>query len=92
LAVPGYLDKGHPLYNQAEAQAFGQIIPDNYRYMDSILGKTLERGDKDTLIIVLLRSWFTSFRWTIHLNTWLETVHLTAGVSLTAQDMQYGFK
>jgi predicted AlkP superfamily phosphohydrolase/phosphomutase len=50
--LPGYLDKGHPLYNQAEAQAFSQIIPDNYRYMESILGKTLERGDKDTLIIV----------------------------------------
>jgi predicted AlkP superfamily phosphohydrolase/phosphomutase len=66
-----YLDKDHPLYNEAEAQVFGQIIPDNYRYMDGILGKTLERVDGDTLIIVCSDHGFTSFRWSVHLNTWL---------------------
>jgi predicted AlkP superfamily phosphohydrolase/phosphomutase len=66
-----YVDKGHPLYNESEAQTFGQIIADNYRYMDGILGKTLERVDGDTLIIVCSDHGFTSFRWSVHLNTWL---------------------
>ena len=66
-----YMDLDHPLYNEEEARVFGEIIPGCYRHMDGILGRTLERVDKDTLIIACSDHGFTSFRWSVHLNTWL---------------------
>lgn len=66
-----HIDQDHPFYNEQEAQAFKEIIPGTYRHMDGILGKTLERVDADTLIIVCSDHGFTSYRWSVHLNTWL---------------------
>jgi predicted AlkP superfamily phosphohydrolase/phosphomutase len=66
-----YIDPDHPLYNEQEAQAFGEIIPHIYRRMDGILGRTLDTMEGDTLLVVCSDHGFTSFRWTVHLNTWL---------------------
>jgi predicted AlkP superfamily phosphohydrolase/phosphomutase len=66
-----YIDPDHPLYSEPEAQAFGEVIPDIYRRMDGILGRTLERIEGDTLMLVCSDHGFTSFRWSVHLNTWL---------------------
>lgn len=66
-----YMDPNHPLYDKSGAQAFGEVIPDLYRRMDGILGRTLDRLEKDTMLLVCSDHGFTSFRWSVHLNTWL---------------------
>ncbi len=66
-----YLDRDHPLYKEPEAQVFGEVIPAVYRRLDGILGKALERVDEETLIIVCSDHGFYSYRWSVHLNTWL---------------------
>jgi predicted AlkP superfamily phosphohydrolase/phosphomutase len=66
-----YMDPNHPLYDESGAQAFGEVIPATYRRMDGVLGRTLDRLGKDTLVLVCSDHGFTSFRWSVHLNTWL---------------------
>ena len=66
-----YIDPNHPLYNEQDAEAFGEVIPGIYRRMDGILGRTLGRLDGDTLLMACSDHGFTSFRWSVHLNTWL---------------------
>jgi predicted AlkP superfamily phosphohydrolase/phosphomutase len=66
-----YIDPHHPLYKEQDAQIFGEVIPKIYRRMDGILGRTLERIEEDTLLIVCSDHGFSSFRWSVHLNTWL---------------------
>jgi predicted AlkP superfamily phosphohydrolase/phosphomutase len=66
-----YLNPDHPLYNEEEAQIFGPVIPAIYKRMDAILGNTLEKMNRDTLIIICSDHGFTSFQWAVHLNTWL---------------------
>lgn len=66
-----FLDQSHPLYDEQEAQAFAEVIPGIYRHLDGILGRTMDGADHNTLIIVCSDHGFTSFRWSVHLNTWL---------------------
>jgi predicted AlkP superfamily phosphohydrolase/phosphomutase len=65
-----FQDPGHPLYHEAEARLFAQIIPGMYRRLDGILGRTLEKVDRHTLILVFSDHGFTNFQWSVHLNTW----------------------
>ena len=47
------------MYSEQYAREFGRVIPDLYRRMDDILGRTLEQADRRKLdVIVLLGSWF----------------------------------
>ena len=66
-----HLDREHPAYHEPEAQAFAQVIPDTYRRMDGILGEVMAVAGGDSLIMVCSDHGFTSFRWSVHLNTWL---------------------
>lgn len=65
-------DKDHPLYNEEYAKKFRMIIQDFYVRMDEILGKVLDRIDDTTPLIVCSDHGFTSYRRSVHLNTWLE--------------------
>lgn len=66
-----FLDPDHPLYDERQALAFGDVIPGIYRRLDGILGQTLNRADRDTLVLVCSDHGFASFQWSVHLNSWL---------------------
>jgi predicted AlkP superfamily phosphohydrolase/phosphomutase len=66
-----YLDGGHPRHDPQEAQEYASVVPSVYQRMDGILGKVSGRLDSDTLLIVCSDHGFTSFRRSVHLNTWL---------------------
>lgn len=66
-----YLDGEHPRHDPGEAQEYAAVVPRVYQRMDGVLGKVLARLDGDTLLIVCSDHGFTSFRRSVHLNTWL---------------------
>ena len=72
----------HPAYDPEEAEAFGHVIPDMYREMDSVLGEVLSKIDPETALIVLSDHGFNSFRRAVHVNRWLIEngyMHLAGG-------------
>ncbi|MEW6658122.1 MAG: alkaline phosphatase family protein [Thermodesulfobacteriota bacterium] len=66
-----HLDQDHPRYNPQEAREYGAVIPGWYLRVDDVLGRVLERLADNTLLIVASDHGFTSFRRSVHLNTWL---------------------
>lgn len=66
-----YLDREHPRHDPKEAEEYAAVVPRVYQRMDGILGKVAGRLDGDTLLIVCSDHGFTSFRRSVHLNTWL---------------------
>jgi predicted AlkP superfamily phosphohydrolase/phosphomutase len=66
-----YLSGEHPRHDSQEVQEYAGVIARIYQRMDGVLGKVLERLDDDTLLIVCSDHGFTSFRRSVHLNTWL---------------------
>ncbi|MBW8035373.1 MAG: nucleotide pyrophosphatase [Planctomycetes bacterium] len=71
-----YIDDEHPANNA------GRKVDDNcrnaieevYKRMDNIVGKTLKKlnGDDKTLLMVISDHGFTTFRYGVDLNRWLE--------------------
>lgn len=64
------LDTEHPMYDQDLAERYGDIIPRYYRWMDRILGVVMERAP-DAALLCCSDHGFTTFRRSVHLNTWL---------------------
>jgi predicted AlkP superfamily phosphohydrolase/phosphomutase len=64
-------DPRHPLYDKEYAVRYGHVIDDYYRKMDNILGKLLEKTDDETALMVFSDHGFTTFRRSVHLNSWL---------------------
>jgi predicted AlkP superfamily phosphohydrolase/phosphomutase len=64
-------DPEHPLYEKDYADNYGHVIDDYYRKMDVILGKLLEKLDDNTALMVFSDHGFTTFRRSVHLNSWL---------------------
>ncbi len=64
-------DPKHPLYDTEYADKYGHVIDDYYRKMDKILGKLLEKTDSDTALMVFSDHGFTTFRRSVHINSWL---------------------
>ncbi|MHC4862644.1 MAG: alkaline phosphatase family protein [Planctomycetota bacterium] len=64
-------DTQHPIYDQKEANVYGNVIHDMYQQMDGILGKALERADDKTILLVVSDHGFKSFRRQAHINRWL---------------------
>jgi predicted AlkP superfamily phosphohydrolase/phosphomutase len=64
-------DPGHPLYDQAYADKYGHIIDECYQKMDRILGEVMKDMDNSTAIMVFSDHGFSSFRRTVHINSWL---------------------
>jgi predicted AlkP superfamily phosphohydrolase/phosphomutase len=64
-------DPEHPLYRKDYAEKYGHVIDDYYRRMDTILGKLLKEVDDNTALMVFSDHGFTTFRRSVHLNSWL---------------------
>lgn len=82
-------DPEHPLYDAEYAKKYGHVIDDVYRKMDRILGELMDRIDDDTALIVFSDHGFTTFRRTVHLNSWLVQnglMTLTQKISKDDQD------
>ena len=71
-----YLDKNHPAH-QGQGEKHHQrpnAIEDVYARMDALVGKTLDKCEKNdkTIFMVISDHGFASFRYGIDLNRWLE--------------------
>lgn len=64
-------DKEHPRYDNAYAEKYGQVINDYYRRMDRIVGEVTGQLDDKTALMVFSDHGFTTYRRSIHLNSWL---------------------
>ncbi len=65
-------DPKHPSYNEKLARVYGDTIEKTYQSMDRLLEKTLNRIDKDTILVVFSDHGFSPFYRAFHLNTWLK--------------------
>jgi len=66
-----FLDKDHPMYNDADAAKYGDAIERVYRRADQFLAEVRERVGPDVPILVVSDHGFHSFRHAVNLNTWL---------------------
>jgi predicted AlkP superfamily phosphohydrolase/phosphomutase len=67
------IDPRHPARPQQSVLDKRDVIPELYRRMDALVGKTMTRcRDKDTLLFVISDHGFGPFRRGLDLNRWLE--------------------
>jgi len=84
-------DPEHPLYEKAYAEKYGHVIDDCYKTMDRILGDVMQKVDDDTALIVFSDHGFTTFRRTVHLNSWLvENGFMTLTEKIAQDDKEGG--
>jgi predicted AlkP superfamily phosphohydrolase/phosphomutase len=67
-----YRDPAHPLYEKDAPQEYRYEIEAWYKRMDGVLGKVMQRLNKEDVLIVLSDHGFNTFRRTVHINTWLR--------------------
>ncbi len=84
-------DPDHPLYDKAYADKYGHVIDDCYKKMDRILGDAMKKVDSETALIVFSDHGFTTFRRTVHLNSWLvENGFMTLTRKIDKDDKEGG--
>jgi len=84
-------DPEHPLYRKEDAEKYSHVIDDYYRRMDTILGKLLKEVDSDTALMVFSDHGFTTFRRSVHLNSWLvENGFMKLTKTITKEDKDGG--
>jgi len=67
------MDKEHPANRGNGMASDPSAIEEIYKRADELLGKILDRrGDKDTLLMVISDHGFSSFRYGVDVNRWLE--------------------
>lgn len=66
-----FREKAHPANRGELNPKFKDVIEENYRLCDTIVGRTLPYVDDQTLFIILSDHGFSSFQRGVHLNTWL---------------------
>lgn len=67
------IDHEHPAYDRLRQDRERNTIERLYRRMDSLVGKTMDRcKDKDTVLMIVSDHGFTTFRYGVNLNRWLE--------------------
>ncbi|MBC8413509.1 alkaline phosphatase family protein, partial [bacterium] len=64
-------DRDHPLYSEEYERKYGHVIDDYYKKMDRILGDVMQKVDDQTALLVFSDHGFSTFRRTVHINTWL---------------------
>jgi predicted AlkP superfamily phosphohydrolase/phosphomutase len=64
-------DEQHPEYDPQLASRYGRTIENIYVETDKLLGRTLQKMDKDTLLLVMSDHGFNPYRRSFNLNTWL---------------------
>jgi len=71
-----YIDKGHPAHQGQAAKDLQRVnaIEEVYTRMDALVGKALDKCSKSdkTVLMVISDHGFTSFRYGVDLNCWLE--------------------
>lgn len=65
------LDETHPANRGKEVNRYRRVIEDLYVGMDQLVGRVLEKIDRQTVLIVMSDHGFTQFRRGVNLNTWL---------------------
>ncbi len=65
-----YLDKDHPAAQSGPTNMSAQVIEELYVKMDSLVGKTLEKLDGKSAMIIMSDHGFKSFRRGVNLNSW----------------------
>jgi predicted AlkP superfamily phosphohydrolase/phosphomutase len=65
-----HLDPTHPA-NRGRNSRHADAIPRLYREMDELVGRTMERIDDDTVLIVMSDHGFKPFTRAVNLNSWL---------------------
>ncbi len=84
-------DPGHPLYDETYTKKYGHVIDDCYRRMDGVLGEVMKYVDNNTAIMVFSDHGFSTFRRTVHLNTWLvENGFMTLKQKVAKDDKEGG--
>jgi predicted AlkP superfamily phosphohydrolase/phosphomutase len=71
-----YQDPAHPLYTRADADRYGSVIADAYRYLDAQLGELLALADENTSIVVLSDHGFGALTHAVYLNKYLAENNL----------------
>jgi predicted AlkP superfamily phosphohydrolase/phosphomutase len=67
------IDEEHPARGEHYPRQGRNAIEDLYRHMDALVGKVLDRcPDEDTVLMVISDHGFTTFRYGVDLNRWLE--------------------
>jgi len=84
-------DPAHPLYNKEYAQKYGHVIDDYSRKMDRILGEVMKQVDDKTALMVFSDHGFSSFRRSVHVNSWLvQNGFMTLTKKITKEDKDGG--
>ncbi len=67
------IDGDHPLYQPQFRQAVPNVIQDLYIRMDKLVGRVLKKcNDKNTVFMIMSDHGFSTFRYGVDLNRWLE--------------------
>lgn len=66
------IDPKHPAFDPEKAAEFSDVLASIYERADKVVGKVLERADRNTTVIIMSDHGFASFRRAVHLNTWLK--------------------
>ncbi len=66
-----YLDRNHPSNRGKDQEKHRDAIRDLYVRMDELVGRTLDKVDDDTALIVMSDHGFKPFRRGVNLNSWL---------------------
>ena len=69
-------DSEHPFFDKVFADKYGHVIEDYYRRMDAIVSELLKTVDNNTLLLVLSDHGFSTFRKSVHVNSWLTQLGL----------------
>ena len=84
-------DPEHPLYTKEYADKYGHVIDEYYIKMDRILGNTMRYVDNETAIMVFSDHGFSTFRRTVHINSWLvQNGFMKLTQKVTADDKDGG--
>ncbi|HXI02896.1 MAG TPA: alkaline phosphatase family protein [Candidatus Saccharimonadales bacterium] len=80
------MDPTHPGYDEARDAPYKDVIPSLYEKFDAVVGKTLDKVDKDTLVVVMSDHGFTSLKRYMNLNTWLKEEGYLVQIDPTRDD------
>ena len=86
------IDKEHPIHDPLLASKYGDTIKNIYIEADRMLGKAMEKVDKDTIIMVMSDHGFTPFRRGLNLNTWLKENGYLSLINSWRQGQDYFFE
>ena len=68
----GRMDPEHPAYDPTEDPKYEDVIPEVIEGLDRIVGMTIEALHEDDTLIVMSDHGFSSWRRSMHLNSWLR--------------------